>query len=131
MSFIFDTSVIIDVVNRQQSTIAQLKEIARLYPGPGQITFITCFEFLLGLKEKSPKNKERAESFIHQFECLQATKTTAQILADLKWSYSKKGETISLADLIIAAQAIENNGTLITRDKAFEKISELKKIILK
>ncbi|HLC36504.1 MAG TPA: PIN domain-containing protein [archaeon] len=32
--------------------------------------------------------------------------------------------------MLIASQAIENNLTLITKDKDFEKIEELQKIVL-
>ena len=51
-------------------------------------------------------------------------------MADLKYKYEKKGIVVPLADLIIASIAIENNAVLVTSDKDFEKIEELKKIII-
>lgn len=130
MSLIFDTAVLIDVENREPRTLAKLKELANLYPGPGQITFMIYFEFLFGLKEKSPKNKERALGLINHFECLQTTKATAQILSDLKHKYERQGKGLPLADLLIAAQVVESNGVFVTRDNDFSRIEELKKIIV-
>ena len=130
MNLIFDTVVLIDIQNRKSETIERLKELSEIYTGPGQITFMTYFEFLFGLGEKSLKNKEIAIAFINNFECLQTTKTTAEILSNLKRKYEKIGKSLSLTDFLIAAQVIENNGTLITRDKDFARIEELKKIFI-
>jgi predicted nucleic acid-binding protein len=69
-------------------------------------------------------------AFINKFICLYATKKTAEKLADLKYKYGKKGIIMSLADFMISAQVIENNGTLVTKDRIFEKIEEMDKIIL-
>ena len=68
--------------------------------------------------------------FINKFNCLKASVMTAQILAELKHKYEKKGIQIGLADLIIASQAKESNMTLVSMDKTFEKIEEINKIIL-
>ena len=68
--------------------------------------------------------------FIEKFPFLNIKKETARILSDLKYNYEKKGITLPLADLLIAAQTIENNMTLVTMDKGFERIEELKKIII-
>ncbi len=130
MSLVFDTAVLIDIENREPRTLAKLKELVVLYPGPGQITFVTYFEFLFGLKEKSPKNKERALAFLNHFECVQTTKMTAQVLAGLKHNCERAGKSLPLADLLIAAQVIENGGILVTRDTDFERIRELRKIVL-
>jgi len=130
MSLIFDTSVLIDIEKRSDHIISKLQELSRLYPGQGQITFMSYFEFIFGLNEKSPKNKEKAIQFIHYFECIQTTPITAEILSDLKHKYEKRGMMFTLSDLFIAAQVIENKGILVTRDKQFNGIEELKKIIL-
>ena len=68
--------------------------------------------------------------FINEFKCLKASSMTAQILAELKNKYEKKGITMGLADLIIASHTIEGNFVLVTNDKAFEKVDEINKIIL-
>ena len=48
----------------------------------------------------------------------------------MKYKYDKKGETLPLADFLIASQVIENNMLLVTADKDFDKIEELRKIVI-
>ncbi len=126
MNLVFDTSIIIDLERGRRETIVKINELRKLYPAPARISFISYFEFLYGLKEKSPKNQEKSRAFIDKFRVLQTSKKTAEILANLKKLYE-----LSLSDLIIAAQVIENNYILVTKDKDFEKINEIERIIVK
>ena len=126
MNLIFDTSILIDLDRGNKETIAKLEELRNMYPSPAKIGFISYFEFLLGLKDKSEKNKEKSKEFIEKFSILQTTTITADKIVILKQKYE-----LPLADLLIAAQALENNGILVTKDKDFEQIKEINKIILK
>lgn len=101
-----------------------------LHPAPASITFISFFEFVHGLQLKSPKNKEKSIAFIERFHFLEPTKKTAVILSDLRYKYEKKGKSFSLSDMLIASQVIENDMTLVTSDRHFQEIDELKKIML-
>ncbi|MBI5332011.1 MAG: type II toxin-antitoxin system VapC family toxin [Candidatus Aenigmarchaeota archaeon] len=130
MPLLIDTSIIIDIEQQNNRTIKELKELSKLHPSPASISFITYFEFVHGLREKLPKNKDNAMRLIDLFHFLEATKKTAITLSDLKYKYEKLGKVFSLSDLMIASQAIEYNLTLITRDRHFQEIEELKKIIL-
>jgi len=67
---------------------------------------------------------------LNSFPLLDLGFKTSDILSDLKLKYEKKGLSFSLSDLLIAAQVIENDLILVTRDRDFEGIRELKKIIL-
>ena len=119
--------MLIDIENRESITLNKLKELSKVYSSPAAISFISYFEFVFGLRGR--KNNSRALAFLNNFSCLQTTKSTAHILSDLKSKYSVKGAILPLADLLIAAQVIENNGILLTRDKDFKVIEELKKIV--
>lgn len=130
MTLILDTSILIDIEKEEKNTINKIKDITKNDPVPANITFINYFEFIHGIREKSPKNKEISLMFIEEFHCLQTTKKTSRILSDLKYKYENLGKSFYLADLIIASQAIENNMTLVTKDRQFNEIEELKKIIL-
>ena len=130
MTLVLDTSILIDIERRKQSTINILKELSQSHSDPAKITFINQFEFLLGLKEKSPKNKNTAKIFLNEFLSLQTTQFTAEVIAELKQKYDSIGITIPLADLLIATITLEKNCTLVTKDKDFEKIKELRKIII-
>lgn len=130
MTLAFDTSILIRLEKKDKNIADQISEIIKRDPAPASIPFMSYFEFYRGVQAKSPRNKEKAILFLNKFRCVQTTKETAHILSDLKSTYDKAGKPFSLADLMIASQAIENNMTLVTTDKQFEDISELKKIIL-
>ena len=68
--------------------------------------------------------------FLKKFNILQTTNSSAEILSDLKIKYDKKGMSLPLADLLSASIVIDNSLILVTKDRDFEKIEELKKIIL-
>jgi len=130
MTLCLDTSILIDLERKNPKTLNSIKEQIIFHPKPAKIAFISYFEMLYGIENKNVKNKEKAASFLEEFEVLNTSKETAKILSSLKRKYEKKGLIFSLSDLLIASQAIENNLTLITKDKDFEKIEELQKIVL-
>lgn len=130
MTLVLDTSVIIDIQRKDKDIIEKIKELAELHPAPASIAFITYFEFIHGLRIKSPRNKEKALAFMELFHFLEPTKRTAAILSDLKYKYEKQGKSFSLSDLLIASQVAENGMVLVTGDKHFGEISELKTIII-
>lgn len=131
MTYVLDSSVLFDL-EKGENRISKifLEKTGNQNTSSYYITFINLFEFLLGLGTKSSKNKERLIHFVQQFSVLNTTDETAKLLADLRLRYDKKGIVFSLADLIIACLAIENDSVLVTRDADFEKITELRKIII-
>jgi len=128
MTLVLDTSILIDIQRERVQTIEKIKELSKSYVDLPCVAFISYFEFLYGLMEKKNKNKD--VEFINMFNILPTTKTTAHLLSDLKHIYSKKGIILSLSDLLISAQVIQNNMVLVTRDRDFEKIDLLKSIII-
>ena len=130
MILVLDTSVIIDMERNNSDTINKIKNLIKLHPSEAKITFITYYEFLKGIEKRKIKNKEKATDFINKFEFLNINRKTAEILSELKIKYGSLGIQFSLADLLIAAQVIENQMLLVTEDKNFNKIKELKKVIL-
>lgn len=130
MTLLFDTSVLIGLQRRDDKLIAKLEDLSKTYPLAPFITFLNLFEFLLGLKLKPPRNAKQAQAFVSRFDILNTTEKTSELLTDLKFKYDRKGLALSLADLIIASLAIENDMVLVTKDKDFEKIEELKKVVI-
>jgi len=126
MIAVFDTSVLIDIDNRHKETIEKIAGLKQSYPDTPRISFISYFEFIHGLHVKQVHNKQKSLAFVENFGVLQTTKNTANILSILKRKY----EDISFSDLFIAAQIIENNMILVTRDKIFNRIEELNKLII-
>lgn len=130
MTLLLDTSILIGIQKRDKEVIAKLEEIKDRHSQPACISFINYFEFYSGLIKKNAKNRELMVNFLNKFSCLKGSSMTAEILAELKNKYEKKGVVLGLADLIIASHAKESSTVLITRDKAFEKIEDIQKIII-
>jgi len=130
MSLVFDTSILIAIERGDKEVINELENLYSSYPSSPQLTFISFFEYLTGLKIRKNKSFQNNLIFLKKFNILHTTNSSAEILSDLKIKYDKKGISLSLADLLSASIAIDNNLTFVTKDKDFEKIEELKKIIL-
>ena len=130
MTLLLDTSILIGMQRKEKEIIEKLNELKKIHFQPASISFISYFEFYYGLIEKSIKNRQVMMDFINKFNCLKASSITAEILAELKNKYEKKGIVIGLADLIVASQAKENNMLLVSTDKTFEKIDDINKIII-
>ncbi len=118
---IFDTSVVIDIERKNEQTLERLKEIKQKYQSPGFLSFISYFELIEGLKKRGLEDSE-AREFIENFNVLSAGKKTALELADLKIESEKQDNKTPLADLLIAAQARENDFVVVTKDNHFKKI---------
>ena len=130
MSLVFDTSILIAIERGDKEVINKLENLYASYPSSPQLTFISFFEYLTGLKIRKSKSFQNNLIFLAKFNVLQTTNSSADILSDLKIKYDKKGMVLSLADLLSASIVIDNSLILVTGDKDFEKIDELKKIIL-
>ena len=130
MSLVFDTSIILELERGNKEIINKIKKYLNYYPDPAQISFMTYFEIYYGLRNKNEKNKDLAIGYLNMFKILEVTKKTAEIMSSLKHSQEKKGIQMSLTDLFIASQVIENNLILVTMDKDFERIDNMEKIIL-
>ena len=130
MTLTFDTSILVDIEKGNEEVIRKIEELSKIYKTRAQIPFIPYYEFLRGLKIGKPKRYKELLEFINSFNVIKITKKTADILSDLKIKYDRLGIPLGLADLLIASQALENQLILVTKDKDFEKITEIKKIIL-
>ena len=124
MTLVFDSSIIIEIERGNKDIIEKLKELRKIHPTSPKISFMSYFEFLYGLRKKSPKNKIKSEELLQLFETIQTNNFTASFLVKLKDKYE-----LSLTDLFIASQVMENDYILVTKDRDFERIEEIDKVI--
>ena len=124
MTLVLDSSIIIEIERGNKEIIEKLNELRKIHPAPPKISFMSYFEFLYGLRKKSIKNKMKSEEFLQLFETIQTNNSTASFLVKLKDKYE-----LSLTDLFIASQVMENDYVLVTKDKDFERIEEIEKVI--
>ena len=130
MTLVFDTSILVDIERGNENVIKRIEDLSKIYKAHVQITFISYYEFLRGLKIGKPKRYKELLEFINNFNVIKITKKTADILSDLRIKYDRLGISLSLADLLIASQVLENQLILVTKDKDFEQIKEINKIVL-
>ena len=64
-----------------------------------------------------PEEEARTEDFLQALDCYELTVTAARLAGTLKNKYAKRGLTLSLADTIIAAIALERRCMLVTDNR--------------
>ena len=121
----FDTSILIRQQKGEAVVKNSLSSLSKRFPAKPSIAFINIFEYLMGIKSLT-KRRNEAKKFLENFDIVNTTENTAEVMASLRFKYDNLGIQFSLADLIVASLAIENNMTLVTSDKDFQNIEELK-----
>lgn len=127
MSFIIDTSILIEIENENDSVIQQISKLKDAPKAELCLTVFNFCEFYFGALEKSEKNKEKVKQRLSIYRILHTTERTSLIFCDLLYKLKKKGAVLPHFDIFIAAFALEHDYTLLTADRDFERIPELKK----
>ena len=109
-TFLLDTSVIIDVLNNKRNRPALLLDLVK----SGHVLAccpINITEVYPGLR---PKEEAATEALFASLQHIPIAPLAARLAGGLKRNYSRKGKTLNLGDVIIAAVAIYNELTLLT-----------------
>ncbi|RJQ56607.1 MAG: PIN domain nuclease [Nitrospiraceae bacterium] len=85
---------------------------------------IILFELLQGVRSEAEKIK--ISDALSNIPYLEMTRPLWQKSADMSASLKRKGLTLPLSDIIVAAIAIEHNLSVFTLDKHFEQIPGVK-----
>jgi predicted nucleic acid-binding protein len=107
---LLDTSVIIDVLNNKRNRAALLMELVRAK--------VTCSPVVPSISPRStrvsgPKKKPLREELFASLQHLSITPPAARMAGEFKRDYARKGATLNLGDVIIAAVPIHNRLTLL------------------
>lgn len=124
---VLDTNIIIDWFRGDTDTKLFLNNI------DFEIPVIVIGELFYGAENSSNKEKhfEQIRKFSEEFTIINSTDETAKMYALIKSELKKQGKPIPENDIWIAAIAVENNKSLVTNDRHFSSISNLKTINLK
>src|ERR1035438_7268666 len=109
-TFLLDTCVIIDALNGKRVRPALLLELL----GSGNVLAccpINITEVYAGMR---PKEEAATEGFLSSLQHFPITPPAARLAGELKRDYARKGTTLNLGDVIIAAVAVHNELTLLT-----------------
>ena len=127
-----DSTFVIDILKGAEKA----EELEENIDNRGEDIFIaspSIIEVVRGLYLKSNiknlKNNEKERTFklINSLSVLDLDKNSAILAAKIEADLKNNGEIIDIEDVMIAAITINNNETLITRNKKhFERIKDLK-----
>jgi len=94
----------------------------------GCISVITEAEIHYGLARKppSPALLTALNDFLGKIRILPWGSDEAQAYGTLRFKLERAGKILSALDMLIAAHAISTNATLVTRDKAFAQVEDLR-----
>jgi predicted nucleic acid-binding protein len=130
MTLILDSSVLFELEKENRQLLEKLENLSKSHKGALHVSFMSLVEFLLGYEALSFEKKAKAKEFIWSFSVIHTTNSTASLLSALKYKYTKLGKQKSITDLFIASHALEHDLTLVTMDKDFADMPEIKKVIL-
>ena len=120
--FLLDTSVIIDVLNNKRRRPAFLLELVQA----GHVLAccpINITEVYAGMR---PKEEAATEELFASLQHFPIPPPAARLAGELKRGFAKKGITLNLGDVIIAAVAMHYELTLVTdnvRDFPMKELS--------
>lgn len=133
MRYLANTTFLIDLVNGDEGALEVAKEC-------DEVNEVVCLsvvsieEYLRGVyylywedKEVLKRRLASAERDLSAFEILPVTREIAVKAAEIDADLIKREEALSLADILIAATAINHNLILLTRNiEHFKRISKMK-----
>jgi predicted nucleic acid-binding protein len=109
-AFLLDTCAIIDALNNKRRRPALLLDLVK----SGHVLAccpINITEVYAGMR---PKEETATEEFFASLQHVPIAPSAARLAGELKRDYARKGTTLNLGDVIIAAVAIHNKLTLLT-----------------
>jgi predicted nucleic acid-binding protein len=113
MKLLLDTSILIDVLrlrNHRNEWLAELVRAGHLL----STTTLNIAEIYAGM---GPGEEARTEVLLSGLELYELSGTSARLAGRLKNTWARKGHTLTLADAIVAAIAIECGCALLTDNR--------------
>jgi len=121
MTVLLDTTILIDVLRARQN---RRDLLTRLVEQGHTLTIaaINLAEVYAGMR---PEEETKTNSFLSSLDCYPITAAIARRAGLLTSLHARKGRTLTLADMIVAATAIEHNLTLMTDNRKDFPIPDL------
>jgi predicted nucleic acid-binding protein len=109
-TYLLDTSIIVDLLNGRRNRVELLTDLARQGHSLACCS-INVTEVYAGLR---PGEEQRTAEFLESMEWYEVTWEIARRAGLFRRDFQKRGITLSLADVTIAAVAIANDLTLMS-----------------
>jgi predicted nucleic acid-binding protein len=121
MIVLLDTTVLLDVLRARQNRRSLLAELV----AGGHVlatAAINIGEVYAGMRRGE---ENTTEAFLSSLECYPLTGAIARRAGSLKSAWAQKGRTLSLADMMVAATALEHGLSLMTDNRKDFPLAEL------
>jgi predicted nucleic acid-binding protein len=113
MRLLLDTSVLIDALRSRRSRRTWLANL--VHSGHSlETSALNVAEVYAGMR---PEEEIKTKAFLDALQCHAITSTACERAGRLKNQWARKGRTLTLADTIVAAVAIELNCVLVTDNR--------------
>ncbi len=119
--YLFDTDVLISYLRGYHHTVEFLKGLAA-QGFDFLISPVTVIEIETGIRDVE---KEKTYELLDIFEVCTVDRSIAHLAGSSLKKYRKKGVTLGLADVIIAATALAHHLTLVTYNTSHYPMSEI------
>ena len=119
-----DTSFLIDYLKGRKYTLKYLNNNSEeaLYAGS-----LTMFELYRGeLKSEDKTDIEGLKESLEWVKTVELDDKTAEEAARIEKSLSEQGEKVNLADTLIAGEVSKKGSKIVSKDKDFQKMKEIK-----
>ncbi|MBD3304421.1 PIN domain-containing protein [Candidatus Woesearchaeota archaeon] len=122
--YVLDSSAFIELLKESPAG----KKIAeKIRDMPAITTVLTANEILIGAKGLQRKTLEK---LFEGVEVIEYDKDSALKSVEIEEALMKKGQVINKVDMFIAGICLANNKQLVTLDKHFKRIPELKAVFV-
>jgi len=109
-TYFLDTSIMIDALNGRRGREVLLKQLL----DDGHLLACSSIQVTEVYAGMRPHEQEATEEFLRSLEYYEVTWETARAAGMLKRDYARRGVSLALADVTIAAVALAHRLTLIT-----------------
>jgi predicted nucleic acid-binding protein len=121
MRLLLDSSVLIDVLRSRHKRRQLLADL--VLAGHSLATSaLNVAEVFAGMR---PQEERQTKEFLDALDCYALTHSSAKLAGTLKNTWARKGRTLTLADAIVAAVALEHDCTLMTDNRKDFPMPEL------
>lgn len=120
-----ETSFLIDVLRGHEAAVDVVDAIDAEDVRP-TVTPVVAAEVWVGAALGSSEERETAEALIESLTWLPFTRRAARRTGTIRAELARTGEPVGSTDAMIAAIAIEHDEELVTRDRDFERVPDLR-----
>ena len=123
--YMLDTNTASFAIKNNPGVRAKLTKVS---PSDVFISVITEAELLFGVERRpdNPKLRQAVEEFLKRINVLSWDTDTAKQYALIRAKLEKVGKPMGNMDILIAAHAVSSGLVLVTNDKVFKNVDNLK-----